>query len=377
LAEGVISFPGGKPFGIKRENVMALLRLAAIAIAVWASLPASAACKLEKNIEYPLAYRNGMPVLFARARDGSSRNNQSYHLAMGIDTGASTSVSPKAASMMHAPRDPHWRTRAIGTTGTLLADHVKLRDFEFAGKVYHTFSAPKIPLPPPLPSTPAVNGYTPLDGIIGGDVLSMFDVDLDLGGKSITFYEVRGCTHVTPPWTEPYASVPIKVTSRYNIVVPVEVDGHKLPALLDTGSTGYAITRRGALRSGATEVMLAADPTQEASGIGGIKKQPFHKFKALAIGGETIPETGLLVMDAELPHGDVLIGQSYLMFRRVWISYSTRMLFIGAPKAPSAHPPGVSVQPTLLPNVMGYGSPCVLGGCTQFPAQAPPASGSR
>jgi hypothetical protein len=69
------------------------------------------------------------------------------------------------------------------------------------------------------------NGYTPLDGIIGGDVLSMFDVDLDLGRKSITFYEVHGCAHVTPPWAGPFASVPIKVTSRHNIVVPVEVDG--------------------------------------------------------------------------------------------------------------------------------------------------------
>jgi hypothetical protein len=158
--------------------------------------------------------------------------------------------------------------------------------------------------------------------------------------------------------------------------MPVEVDGHKLPALLDTGSTGYAITRRGALRSGATEVMLAADPTQEASGIGGIKKQPSHKFKTLAIGGETIPEAGLLVMDAELPHADVLIGQSYLMFRRVWISYSTRMLFIRAPKAPSAQPPATS-WPSILPNALGYGSSCVIPGCTQFPAQAPPASGSR
>jgi Aspartyl protease len=362
-----------KPFETKRENVMALLRLAAITIAVWASPPANAGtCKVEKNIEYPLAYRNGMPVLFARATDGLSGNKHSYHLEMGVDTGAMTSVTPEVASLMHAPRDPYWRTRAIGTTGTMLADHVKLRDFEFAGKVYHTFSAPKIPFPPPLPSSSNPNGYTPLDGIIGGDVLSMFDVDLDLGRKSITFYEVQGCAHVTPPWAEPYASVPIKVTSRHNIVVPVEVDGHKLPALLDTGSTGYAITRRGALRSGATEAMLAADRTQEVSGIGGIKKQPSHKFKTLAIGGETIPETALSVMDAELPHGDVLIGQSYLMFRRVWISYSTRMLFIRAPKAPSAQPPDATWQPNQPAyNLSGYGNPCSIAGCT------PPIGGSR
>jgi Aspartyl protease len=247
----------------------------------------------------------------------------------------------------------------------MIADHVKLRDFEFAGKVYHTFSAPKIPLPPPLPSSSAPNGYMPFHGIIGGDVLSMFDVDLDLGGKSITFYEVRGCTHVTPPWNEPYSSVPITVTSRHNIVVPVEVDGHQLPALLDTSATGYAITRRGALTSGATEAMLAADPMQEASGIGGIKKQPSHKFRTLAIGGETIPETALLVMDAELPLGDVLIGQSYLMFRRVWISYSTRTLFIRAAKAAFAQPPAAS-WPSILPSVLGYGSSCVYQAAPSF-----------
>lgn len=336
---------------------MAFLRLAVISVAVWASAPANAGtCKVEKNVEYPLVYANGMAALYIHVDDGV-RKRFGHNLKMGIDTGASTLVSPEAASRMQAARDPYRRTRAIGTTGTMLVNNVQLRNFQFAGKLYTTLSVPKIPLPPPLPS--ALNSSSasdPLDGLIGGDLLSAYDVDLDLGGKSITFYEVRGCAQVTPPWTEPYISVPIKVTHRHSIIVPVEVDGYKLPGLLDTGSSGYAITRRGALRSGATEAMLAADLMLDASGIGGIKKQPFHKFKTLAIGGEAIRATALHVLDAELPDGDVLIGRSYLMFRRVWISYSTRTLFIRAPKAPSAQPPTIVPQPVPpIPIWRGYG----------------------
>jgi predicted aspartyl protease len=360
---------------------MALSRLAAISIVVWASIttPGNAGtCKIEKNVEYPLVYANGVPALYAWAEQRYPKKMR-HILKMGIDTGASTSVSPQMASGMQAAQDPYRRTRAIGTTGTILVENVQLRNFEFARKLYSTLSVPKIPLPPPLPSASISSPASgPLDGLIGGDLLSEYDIDLDLAGKSITFYNVRGCAHITPPWTEPYTSVAINVTSRHSIVLPVEVDGHKLAALLDTGATGYAITRRGALKSGATEVMLRADPTQEASGIGGIKKLPFHKFKTLAIGGETIPETALPVMDAELPDGDVLIGQPYLILRRVWISYSTRMLFIRAANTPSAQPPAVVAQPMPpLPILKGYNTQCSIKGlvvCFELPDSPPLAA---
>ncbi len=355
-------------------------RFSAIAIALWASTIASASsrtCKIEKNVEYPLVFANGMPALYAYAEDGVLKKH-GHNLRMGIDTGASTLVTPETASRVQASRDPYRRTRAVGTTGTMLVDHVQLRNLQFAGKLYGRLSVPKIPLPPPLPSASnSRSASDTLDGLIGSDLLSAYDVDLDLAGKSITFYEVRGCAQVTPPWTEPYTSVAIRITPRHAIVVPVEVDGYKLPAILDTGSSGFAITRRGALKSGITQAMLAADPILDASGIGGIKKHPAHKFNTLAIGGETIRDTSLQVMDAELLDGDVLIGQSYLIYRRVWISYSTGMLFIRAPQTPSAQAPAIVVQPTpLLPTLRGYGDPCrieVLAGCTQLPVSATPS----
>ncbi|MGA7325889.1 MAG: hypothetical protein WBX25_15735, partial [Rhodomicrobium sp.] len=53
----------------------------------------------------------------------ADHKNEGLFAEMGVDTAASTLVSPEAASRMHAARDRFRRTRAIATTGTMLVDN--------------------------------------------------------------------------------------------------------------------------------------------------------------------------------------------------------------------------------------------------------------
>jgi predicted aspartyl protease len=304
-------------------------RFSAIAGAVWVLTAAGAYaghCRVEQAAELPLQYYRGTLAVAAKI------NNSDIH--MGVDTGAQTLVTPNTSGRFGFPSDSYRTARAIGVAGTAIVDKVLLSNFEFAGRRYRPLSVAEIALPAPSASKVPVN---PLAGLIGSDLLSEYDVDLDLEGQSMRLYRVRGCRKVTPPWGEPYTRLPVKITSSRNIVFPVEAEGHRLSALLDTGATGFSMTRRSALKTGVTEAQLSADPVREISGIGGMNvKQPVHRFRTLAVAGETFHNVPIQLMDARHFDGEVLVGLTYLASRRVWISYATRMLFIQPSKTPSS-----------------------------------------
>src|SRR5262249_54732391 len=137
---------------------------------------------------------------------------------------------------------------------------------------------------------------------------------------------------------------------------------------LDTGATNFAITRRGAIKSGVTEAQLRADPTREVSGIGAMNaNQPVHTFQSLAIVGETFRNVPLQLTDAWPLDGEILVGLTYLTPRRVWISYATGTLFIRAPKTLSSlqppQLPELAAEPITPPLGMFPSTRCAAGQC--------------
>ena len=301
------------------------VRFLAFAVLSWliAAVPLQAhTCKIVPVLTVTLGYAEGLATAQARI-DG-------VEVTLGIDTGAQTLVTPQTASRLHLLRDARHRTREIGATAVTIASNVLIRDFEFAGRHYGPKSVASISLAAPRQATDP-----PLAGLIGADILSKYDIDFDLASRSMTLYKVAGCARIAPPWTDPYTSFPIRITGERHVVIPVELNGTRLAALLDTGATGMAISRKAALRSGVTEAMLKADPLQELIGVGGIAaRQPSHRFRSMVLAGETIHDIPLQLIPTQLPSADVLVGQVYLLFRRVWISYATRTLFVGARKIP-------------------------------------------
>lgn len=351
-------------------------------LVAWLWLTAASAlhaetCMIDKVIALPLGYTEGLATVPAKI-DGTD-------VTLGIDTGAQTLVTPQTAARFHLARDYTRRTREIGATGVTVANNFVLRGFEFAGKRYGFKSVVSISLAAPQASASKGNAEA-LAGLLGADVLSEYDVDLDLANRSLSLYRVRGCSKVTPPWSEPYTPFHIRVTGEHHVVLPVEVDGTELTALLDTGATGFAISRKAAIKAGATEAMLKDDPLQELTGVGGIAaKQPSHKFKTVVLGGETIRNLPLQLMPVQLPGADVLVGQVYLLFRHVWISYSTRSLFIGAPRIPNRQllpepfaklfPPAPAAPAPPSPPLSASLPSCPNGSCppNRLPGIAPPA----
>ena len=180
----------------------------------------------------------------------------------------------------------------------------------------------------PLPVT-AIAGR-PIAGLLGRDFLSPFDLDIDLPGRTLTLYDVRGCGTGFLPWTTPYAAIPTSAPIGAAMVLQVLIDGRPLRALLDTGASSSLITAPGMSRLGLTAEVLARDPGGSGAGIGPAPVvMRHHRFAEMRVGPNTTRDPVLWVSAVRVvPVVDMLLGADWLRTRHVWLSFATKQIFV-------------------------------------------------
>ena len=169
----------------------------------------------------------------------------------------------------------------------------------------------------------------PLDGLLGADTLSSFDVDLDLPEHRIVLYRKQTCTDAAPAWAEPYARISAGRSRGDHLFFPVRLDAHRTDAFVDTGSQFTVLSTRVALALGVTATVLAHDRMVSVRGVAGEQLAArVHRFSQLEIGGETIPNPEIVVTDVMLSDADLVLGIDFLKSRRLWLSYGSQQLFL-------------------------------------------------
>ena len=167
------------------------------------------------------------------------------------------------------------------------------------------------------------------DGIVGLDVLSHFDVDLDMPNERITFYRARACENGKPDWTLAFTTLDAEVSARLHLIVPVGLDGQTLSATIDSGSDSTVLADRDMARFGISQITLRRDPVIRVRGIAPtLSPIHVHRFRALAIGD-------LLFLKPEIPVsplpdfvGDMLLGSDVLREHRAWLSWSSGRVYL-------------------------------------------------
>jgi hypothetical protein len=172
-----------------------------------------------------------------------------------------------------------------------------------------------------------------IDGLLGRDFLSVFDLDLDVPDRRLTLYQVQDCAGRFLPWTGHYAAIPITVPVEQAIIVPVMLDGRPLRALLDTGASASLVAAPGMYKMGLDQAHLAGDAADQISGLGPRTVIVHrHRFGRLEVGDQVINSPLLWVEPIRLlPIADMLLGADFVAGRRVWISFATRQLFVTGP----------------------------------------------
>ncbi len=299
---------------MRRTFVSLLLALGLAACAIEPSQPLGQACAPRAVAEVPLRnVRNFLMVpLAVNGREA----------LFVVDTGAEAStITPQAVAALGLPRDGNHSTTLQGIAGSVRTHNALVSRLGIGTLVLNDVSFG-------VGAMPAFPGQQPpVIGLLGADILSDYDVELDLPHGRMAFYEVRDCTVLAP--LPGATSVPIARTPTGLVFVDAIVDGRRVRALLDTGARVTLLTRHTAAALGISEAALADDPTRLGRGIGngGIMIRQ-HRFAEIGLPGALDRNMPADVAELHLRNIDMLLGADYLGPRMTWISYGTNRLFL-------------------------------------------------
>ena len=144
-----------------------------------------------------------------------------------------------------------------------------------------------------------VTGMGGLDGIYAADLMQNFDIDIDFAAKKLNYFLTDHCDGRVVYWPAGVvAAVPFhgwNINGDSHMNVTVKLDGHEMPALVDTGSSYSTL-------DGATAHQLY-DLSADSPGAVpmGTMGSDSHKvfgwtFKTLEIGGITIHDPHMRVI---------------------------------------------------------------------------------
>ena len=306
----------------QRSGTGLIVFVSLIAVLLASQSPVRAACEVQERAEVPFTATGGQ-LLVPLVVNGTPAN-------FVMDTGAERSlVTPDAVRRLGLPLDQWVGTTMHGVGGVVEHQNADPRSLTLGGvtlqrhTITHDTSLTVGPLPEP-------GAGTPLDGLLGRDFLSVFDLQLDMAAHRLTLYNVQGCSGRFLPWTAPYASVPVVTPMTHALILPITLDSHRLTALLDTGASTTVIALPGMIKLGVTRESLAGDQASAARGVGRQSPEMHrHRFGILQIGSETESNPMLWVAPVRLtPIVDALLGADWLMAqRRVWLSFATSQVF--------------------------------------------------
>lgn len=242
---------------------------------------------------------------------------------MVVDTGAEgSSVTPETTAELGLPRDPTRQTLVKTVGGQDIVRNAVLEQLGVADITYSHLSVVVLALD-------GAETGSRRAGLIGADLLRDFDIELDIPRRVLTLYRIGECKMSRPPWDGQYQTVSARVSERRQFLFPVELNGHSLTALFDTGSRGETVSHGAAESVGVSDAQLDTEVPRTGTSGGlhgyGIRR---HQFEALNIGAETFRNIPLDVVDFHQPGVDILVGADYMHGRRFFLSYSTGTLFI-------------------------------------------------
>ncbi len=268
-------------------------------------------CKINRLVDLPLLSGGRLPALEA-SLDGRE-------VVFYIDTGASTSIlTPTAVERFGLYGDSDHRMLLRGIGGEVMAPIVKVHRLVLGNGLVRDIE---------LPVAGNLGGDVqgiPVLGLFGADFLSNYDVNIDLPHHHFAMYDLRNCGTNLRPLDDPSFDVPFRL-DQTKILLGVKLNGTAMTAVLDSGAMGTLVAQDDARRAGVTSAAMAGDRYGHAMGIDENRvAMHLHRFGSLEIGSETMRNFPFAVGDVD----ETLLGDDFLRFNEVWISYPLQRLFI-------------------------------------------------
>ena len=309
-----------------RKLSLALMLLAA-SVAAHAATSAQK-CKYSRIAELPVWIQNGKPVT-----EGSINGHK---VGILLDTGAGPSIVHRLTveKLGLTPVDVTG-LRMFGTGGETAARAVQIDEFKFGNAARKEWRV--------LVSGEGTLGSN-IAVVLGYDFLQNLDVEFDLPGGAVRFFQAEDCGNVALSyWTrEPTGQVAIEPGVQLELTV--QVNGRPARAQLDSGTSTSVVESEVASQLGVTAKSPGVVPGGCSSGLG---RNPIEswigQFESFAIGHELIrsPKLRFAELWKDLAYTTatsgvarnmqglpaMLLGADFLRTHRVLIAHSQRKIY--------------------------------------------------
>jgi len=190
-----------------------------------------------------------------------------------------------------------------------------------------------------------------VDGLLGAGLLRNFDLNFDFGNRTLNLMSRKHCKGQVVYWTADYASIAFTLSRGQHLVIPMQLDGKRVKAVIDTGATQTVL---GEARARRLFGLSENSPGVELPGSGVIRGCKFgYRFGSLSFEGVTVkrPLVHVCADDTErafwknhiddwrlydprqrpeLDGADLVVGMSILKDLRLYVSYDEEVLYASA-----------------------------------------------
>lgn len=298
---------------------MRAMSIAAAVLALWSSTTMGAAeegkCGLKLAVSLPMGINEyGHPTVPVTI-NGTPKT-------MIIDTGAVDSmITTKVAVELNLPRRVLRNPGAVWSFyGKNISRMVEIEDFAVGRlRVGHMTM---LELPDDRFASDA--------GVIGPDLLRVFDLDLDYLNAKVNFFLPDHCEGKVVYWAKDWAVVPLIVREEEpsHIYANATLDGHKVKALIDTGASVTHMSlemARDVFDWDKDPEMTRVDHSPDPNDA-----QYKYTFKELNLNGMTIKNPTFLLSSNKMGNlaPDMILGEDILRQLHVYIAYRERNMYV-------------------------------------------------
>ena len=167
------------------------------------------------------------------------------------------------------------------------------------------------------------------DGLLGMDVMSNFDVELDFFKGKVNLFEPNKC-NAAVYWTQSaFVRLPFRAAGSKRLMVPATLDGKRVDVFFDTGATHTLWS----LETAQAYLKTIGDPGKITPSPHPREQSSVYPFATLAFEGLVIKQPDImLVPDKQSGMRDeaknIIVGRNILRQLHIYIAYEDKAIYL-------------------------------------------------